>query len=1636
MSASDEAVPWEVCMNKLNKKRMIIASGLATTLIALVLLVTFALSGSKEQVVKDESLEKETEQVVTEKDVDKPSVSSGSLKDHLFKVQAMSITANEVSDGAIKRDTSFLIKVKGDLELEDLERHLKVSNKQAYKLVQQSKGSEEGVFELSFDQPLPAGKVVSMVFDKVDQPFGFAFQTEKSLKVSSIYPAEDAWSVPTNALIEIRFTKSIELSVTDFIDFSPSIEGRFEVSDNLCRFIPSQPLAPNTGYEVSISEGYSQEGEPLEAFKTYFETQYTGDYNDGGFTFSGGDLVYMNPTGSMVFTGYNNTYKAGEQVQIQAYKLQEISDFLSRKHLNIEEMTAMLPAEDSVTLTATLDDQSYRSKLVIDDGLPLGYYYFVIDDGISYDGQLVHVTNYNAYALADTDQILVWLQNSAGLSNQCNVIIDNDTFGTTDASGLLNHSMTVPQDAKIQVVVETEERDDFYITLNTWGYEASIDQDYWLFFETDRPVYLPTDEAVVSGFIAHKDGDSLSQVTVRFRHNNVILSEETVPVSPLGNYMTTFAWEDLFNYGMSIEVLIGDQVVQRAYIAISQFEKPTYKISLETEEKVIRMGDTLHIQGLASYFEGTPLSQPTVTIGGSWGMDIGGGFDETITTKGDDQGYYSYGLVPYFNTTNWRPSHKSISVGLGDIDTYYDRTYTNYTIVPRDTMVTSEVDETDYGFLTMVTMNEIEVGKITNTYDDYDVYRGDEVINHPATIEVYDHYYEEIYQGQKYDAVMKVFYDDYTYLRHDDLIHSNIYETNEYGKIAMLFYNVEEGHRYEVKIITHDSEGDTIIETTYYGDEWYYDRTYNANPYLQLEMDQYECALGEEVTAYISYDGNQYAGNDRDRALFISVEDGIEMISVIEDTALTFNYPSKLVTGVEVKAVYFNGQSIRQVYSYYTRLSIDHASRTLNVDVSVDQEAYRPGEKVTGSVSVTYEDGSAAKGFVDMKVVDEAYYALFYDNYNPLEDLLAYNYNTEILGEAYAASNWDDTFYGAEGGEGGEGAFRSEFKNTAYTGHLNLDAMGSAEFAYDLPDNLTQWRMTFGAIDPDIYAGTAQKNIDATLPFHISLMSTETFTYGDDVGITLKSASKKMEDSEVTYTIEIEKDNEKVFETQVVGDVQGYVYVPVGKLELGSYRLKVSARSGAYQDGIQHDMEVVESRQHITMMTEDVLHESMEVTHNNQMVSLQFMNELAWERYLEVRSLLGGNKDRTEYAVASYLAKNYMEGKGLVYPAFDDDRYEPFIGRGNNDLFRPLDNSDGDVVTTVDILEMGWLVNMETYEVDRLSRALKNRIESQEGHYSEDAAALYGLALMGEPVLLQLHELLMIEDYTNDSIARLYLIKGLTALGDYSKALAYLESFGYLEGAEALSDNDTPKSQALLMTIYSDLNMAKEAESIYQVVTALTKLEEPIIAQKLYYLTHLPTNILDVSFEMVYGEHREVIQLDYNDIHSITLTKEEADSVEFQEIDGSIRVLSQFIGDHRDVVAGEGLKVTSTIGSRHQIGEAFRITHHVEVKNGMRNYALHDVIPAGTVMVGQPEFSSSEVLGSVYLDSEGKNATIYGYLYSNEFKSQLPRTYDFEVTYTVRATSIGSYVYEPVVLQDYKHRVLAVGDESYVSIAE
>jgi uncharacterized protein YfaS (alpha-2-macroglobulin family) len=190
----------------------------------------------------------------------------------------------------------------------------------------------------------------------------------------------------------------------------------------------------------------------------------------------------------------------------------------------------------------------------------------------------------------------------------------------------------------------------------------------------------------------------------------------------------------------------------------------------------------------------------------------------------------------------------------------------------------------------------------------------------------------------------------------------------------------------------------------------------------------------------------------------------------------------------------------------YIEVPVNDPYKQIDITVSTEEEVYKPRDRVKVSLHAepkTKDTNEAIE--IAVVVLDEAVLDLVQggtDYFDPYEgfykldglDLRNYSLLTRLIGR----QKFEKKGANAGGDGGADISMRSLFKYVSYWNpSIKPDANGNAEISFDVPDNLTGWRVLAFAVTPTDRMGLGHGNFKVNRPTEVRPVMPNQITEGD-----------------------------------------------------------------------------------------------------------------------------------------------------------------------------------------------------------------------------------------------------------------------------------------------------------------------------------------------------------------------------------------------------------------------------------------------------------------------------------------------------------------------------------------------------------
>lgn len=1287
----------------------------------------------------------------------------------------------------------------------------------------------------------------------------FAFQTRSDLLVNTVYPGDGETFVPLETGIEITLNAQ-NVDLQNHMEIKPAVAGSFETNGYTVVFKPAEPLTANSIYRVTLKAGLTAPGGMAlkEDYTFSFETAQAEDAQrdyerlrlDSPYaeTFLPGDPLTVKLQSGGEVSGLPFNVKIHRYGDISGYmkELREYNAFYRERYGEKTDYVANTTGlEEVASYTGELfskDSGWGELYAILPDDLGEGWYVVTIsgEDASGSDQfvqKLVQVCNLSVYSQSADGDTLFWLNDPATggpVAKAALQLEDVDGEGEFPAVTMADGTARVMtgESEAVYVTVLRDGKSVYFAQapLSQAVETPPLSEQYYTALYTDREAYQPSDTIHFWGVVKPRTGDSALPQNVWVSLSTSWPRAEVYRVKAAvnqadGTFEGAIAVTGIAKNYYELSVNDGEQGVYTSKgLSLEKYTKPPYEIGVTLDKDRYYFDEAVGVSITARYFDGTPVSGETLMLSGSYieeqsvTLDASGHAGCTVRLKAPNDENDPMG---------WSPRSLWIEARNISAQDVYVSGSANATVLPsrialklegdsleRLTIRTAQLDDTKLNGGNPISPLEV--------YDsEYDRLAGAPV-DVPVTVLIHSVTRRQVETGSYYDYVNKRTVTEYE-TELDEAVAETIETKTSGGVVTLegLAYKNTDDTTYWAEARVDGGAAGTVCETNQFGARPYKYRG-DTPIYTFFNPDDGAAAapvdVGDTVTLRLYRNGVKTENTGR--VLYSILQRRSLKNGVFDGETQTLTMEESFLPNIVIAGAYFDGRHIYAVEEY--AVHYDYTDKGLTVTAETDKESYRPGETATVTLKLTDAAGNPVPGSVCVGVADEAafdvaeqhaelLYQLYSAVYYPrLRRSLSYaEYDTGADEKTSANAEGGATPMMADTGGGAGGVLlREDFADTALFKTAKADENGQASMTFELPDNVTSWRITALAVTDDLKAGDTARLAAATLPFYLTPLYTDTYLEGDDVVIAAGAVGTGANPGDaVSYTVTIADAAGKELDKQTAEGTIG-VRVPFsfGKLEAGAYTLTMESVCGENSDAVRYPFSVVKQALTTPVYENMPLKDTVNIDSVRYPVKLMVYDQ-RMQPYMEGLQYLSMQAgERTEIIAAAYraqLAYNELLDEAEREPVRRDVRLDDIqIGDGGVRLL-PVSESSA-AVTAKMLVAAPELINKGAAR-DYLKGVLQNPAAAQD----DRVMAYLGLAAAKEPILLDLLRIISEEGASMTDAQRLYLGTGLALLGDFTSADLVYHSLGgrlvkdgdmlYAEGADGTLDARIQTSAAALM---------------------------------------------------------------------------------------------------------------------------------------------------------------------------------------------------------------------------------------------
>jgi hypothetical protein len=1582
--------------------------------------------------------------------------------------QLAQLTADSESGGVVEPGTSFHLSALGGRSASELAARLTVQP-----TIELSTTVEpDGRVRLTPAEPLEPGVVYRFAIAEPDGKVidSWAFQARQPLRVVSTLPVDTSTEVPLDSGIEVTFDQDGIVGAAEHMTIEPRLEGRFEQHGRVLTFVPER-LAPATIYTVTVSPGVIVEptGEVLETTTRFrFETAASNEAGPPDSFFHFSNDLFESATADPPVIGlwwYSNTdeQEVPREVRLEVYRFADRQSAIDAFHAlrDVPRWSQFHRAETVPTgglqhvarIDAALRDDSGTLWATLPEALPAGWYLVEHPSDEEPAQAIVQVTDLSAYLMVSGTRSLIWANDlAAGRAvGGASVAVDGTAIGQTDTNGLLvadTPGSLLPRDERectsacTPMFTVTSGAASAFLPgtgsanpdgIEVGGYEdygyfgSSGDTNHWLVFDTDRTLYRRTDTVNAWGLVRDRDSGSVPDaVTLRLVGEgdgpSVPVATTRATLRPTGAFAGSLGLRDLPEGEYRLELVVGNEVATSRYVRVDRILKPAYRIDVTTGRRVYIAGDRIRITASAAFYEGTPV--PGVPLA------VQGEIERAITTD-------STGSAIVRTTARWPsdeprdgPQIRSIEVRPRRAEEGEIRGASReFVVYPSSWIVTGDAVLRGGRVRISGTANELARDRIEREIGagrypwDVDP-RGTGLARRAVSARVIEEIPIRTQVGTSYDFVEKRVVPLYEYDQRDRLVGTLRLRTDARGRFSGSVAAPDQRHSYRVELSIADPDGLRSTVTAWATQALDVQPAESAAHLARIGLtdpgDDPPLHVGEALRLAMHEPG--VVGVRDDPHLFITAQAGIRDAVVASSDRFQTTFPAWGPPNVEYMAVRFTGRGYRQGASYTA--SFDTSEREMTVRLSTDKARYAPGERVRLSVRTLGPDGRPISASVVLRAVDEKLFTIGgVEADDPLGQLYAHLPSGVLA--TYATHRGPTPR--PEGGDTTGGGGDEDERDAILFRAVDTDRNGRGSVTFDLPSDLTSWRVSATGFGAGLEAGRSSLQVPVGSPFFVDAAFAPEYLVTDRPSIQIRGyGSALTAGSRVRFTVDAKSLG--LHRTGLSARAFQAVTVALPRLTQGTHRITITARTGSGASARRHTLtrsfDVVASRLTRTTTTYREVTGQTAAPGGGGLTELTVSDAGIGPALASLVDLAASGSSRVESAVAADVASEILAQRSDEDPAaataFDGATYQRADG---GVAILPYAASDLEVSALVALVapERFSGVSLRSY----LNGVLDGRDETRERRN----LALAGLAGLADPVVPRVRAAL-----ADDAITvreRTMLAIGAARLGDVTTARASAATLagrhGQAIGAEARlqvgDDNlDSTTATALMAMLLAAADDPLAGRYWAYVATNPTELatfdlHELAVAR---WTVDDPTLTQATVAYVVAGE-RHVVELAPGDVFSIRLTRAQRASFAIEPIVGRIGMTATWREPVRiaDIEREPDVTITRSVQPRGAIAAGDLVVVDLTVRFGPRApsgcHSVVDLVPSGLTPVGllrgwvDPETDEPST-GRVYPDSQVAQRVVF-------CAEATPKVRTQRLRYVARVITVGTYRWEPAVVE-------------------
>ncbi len=643
--------------------------------------------------------------------------------------------------------------------------------------------------------------------------------------------------------------------------------------------------------------------------------------------------------------------------------------------------------------------------------------------------------------------------------------------------------------------------------------------------------------------------------------------------------------------------------------------------------------------------------------------------------------------------------------------------------------------------------------------------------------------------------------------------------------------------------------------------------------------------------------------------------------------------------------------------------------------------------------------------------------------------------------------------------DGKGGGPREFFTDAALFKTVKTNDNGEAKVEFKLPDNITSWRVTAQAISKNLDIGLNITKIPVSLPIFMNVVADKEYLKEDKPTIKLRAFGSGLNQNDnVNFFVEIPDLKEK--SDILTGTAFKPLFYKLPSLSLGKHDLIYNLNSKKGNDSLKLPVNIIESRLETQSVIRDKLKTGYKIKKMNDLPHTIILSDTQKsEIYHHLKKLAYSWGDRVDQRItrteAGKIIKKYYLSD-FNTSNFDFSKYQY---KGGITLL-PYSSENLELSARIASLKSDY------FDKKALTQYFLKKLNNRNSNQEEITLALYGLASLNQPVLLEIYSWLDEKDLNLNLKEKIYLAQALFNLGDKQKSEEIYNEIlkNYTKSKDDLvfvkdkdSDNlDNIFKNTISMAVLANLLDKEEAEDFWNYVIKNQKLfgnfknsEKVLDLEKIAYLKEEIQKLKPSPTKVKYnlnGQEKE-INLAINSPYILNLNADLLKNINFESVEGNVNIsiiytspLKKNTKTSNDKIALRRKYFVNGQETNHfKEGDIIEIRLYPTIKSKKLKgiYQITDILPTGLMFIGKyydPFVSAFHCYSKRPYEYENQKVSFSIGKNWEKYNTVCKKDY---LNYYVKVKNRGEYKAESAVIQNFlDSEIVNFSNEDMIYIGE